>query len=337
MKKDRKWSEPEDLEQGLSKGKLYHLYCLYGNDQYLLERGIRQIREKVLASLPETAVSTCSASEATPSDVVNDARTVSFFSSSRLIIVKEAHLFKSGHWKEFFPYLKNPVTSTILVFLGEKIDLEEDIFTLFKTKGMVVRFTHPFGFQLRQWIKKIAQELGKEITPEAISLLSEVAGNDLLKIRSELEKVSLYCGEDKCIDEEAIKAVVTEARIDTVFSLIDCIGRKERDKSLTMLWRLIDSGQPPLLILSLISRQLRLMVRAQEMIQKGRGSHEVVKSLRIRGRPEDFLDQLSRFSAREIRDVFTVLTHTDLALKSSRFNKGMILEQLILSICGGHS
>lgn len=337
MQRERDWSEPEDLERSLSKGKLRPLYYLYGNDQYLLERGVGQIRTKVLASFPETTMTTCSASETTPSALVNDARTISFFSSSQLILVKEVHLFKASHWKELLPYLENPVLSTTLIFLGEKMDTGKDVSSLFKAKGMIVRLNHPFESQLPQWIKKIAQELKKEITPAAISLLREVTGNDLLRIRSELGKVSLYGKDEKLMSEEAIKAVVPEARIDTIFSLIDCIGRKERDKSLTMLWRLIDSGQSPLLILSLISRQVRLLVRAEEMIQKGTTPYEVVKNLQIKGRPEIFLDHLSRFSSRGINDTFTAMILTDLALKSSRLNRGMILEQLVLTLCSGRT
>jgi len=337
VQRERDWSDLEDLERSLSKKKLSSLYYLYGNDQYLIERGVGQIRAKALVSFPEITVSTYSADETTPSALVNDARTISFFSAARLMIVKEAHLFKSGHWKEFLPYLQNPVTSTTLIFLGEKMDLEKDVQSLFKAKGMVVRFNHPFESQLPQWIKTIARELKMEITPAAISLLREVAGNDLLRIRSELGKVSLYSKDEKVMNEEAIKAVVAEARIDTIFSLIDCIGRKERDKSLTMLWRLIDSGQPPLLILSLISRQIRLIVRAKEMIQKGKGDYEVVKSLQIKGRPETFLDQISRFSLGESRAILTAMALTDLALKSGKLNKGMILEQLVLNICSGRT
>jgi DNA polymerase-3 subunit delta len=337
VQRNKVWSDPEDLERSVSKGKLYPLYYLYGNDQYLLERGVNQIRAMLMASLPETTVSSYSASETTPSAIINDARTISFFSGSRFMIVKEAHLFKSIHWKEFFPYLKNPVVSTTLIFLSEKMALEKDVYSLFRTKGMVVRLNHPFESQLPQWVKKIAQELKKELTPEATSLLLEVAGNDLLRIRSELEKVALYSGDEKLINAEAIKAVVVEAKIDTIFPLIECIGRKERDKSLIMLWSLINSGQSPLFILSLMSRQIRLIARAKEMILKGKGNYEVLKSLQIKGRPEIFIDQLSHFSSEEIKHIFAALAFTDLALKSSRLNRGMILEQLVLGICRGRA
>jgi DNA polymerase III delta subunit len=33
MKKEKEWSDPEELERSLSKGKVYPLYYLYGNDQ----------------------------------------------------------------------------------------------------------------------------------------------------------------------------------------------------------------------------------------------------------------------------------------------------------------
>ncbi|HUT84272.1 MAG TPA: DNA polymerase III subunit delta [Thermodesulfobacteriota bacterium] len=334
MKKDKEWSDPEDLERSLSKGKVYPLYYLYGNDQYLLERGVRQIKAKVLTSSPESTVTHYSASEAIPADILNDARTLPFFSPSRFIMVKEAHLFKTAHWKEFLSYLKGPVASTTLLFLGEKMELGKESYDLLKNRGMVVRFNHPFESQLPQWIRKIARECEKDITPEAISLLREVAGNDLLRIASELGKISIYCGRKGVIDAEAVEEVVAEARMETIFTLIDCIGKKERDKSLKMLWRLIDSGKPPLLILSLISRQIRLIARGKEMMQEGKDPYDLVKDLKIQKfKLDDFQDQLSRFSLSECKKIFTALALTDLALKSSRLSKGIILERLVLEIC----
>jgi len=340
LRKDKNWFELEDLERSLSKGKVYPLYYLYGNDKYLLDQGVKQIKTKVLTSSPEITVSTYSAGETDPSAIMNDAHTLSFFSTSRIIMVKEAHVFKPSHWEEFFPYFENPVSSTTLLFLSEKMDLKKEVYDLVKKKGMVVRFDHPFKAQLVQWIQRIAHEFQKEITNEAISLLSEVVGNDLLRISSELEKVSLYCQDEKVIEAEVIKEVVAEAGMETIFSLMDCIGRKERDKSLEILWRLIDSGQPPLLILSLITRQIRLIAQGKEMIQKGKEPYDLVKSLKIKEfKLRDFQDQLSRFSLEEIKDIFTKLTLTDLALKSSRLNKGIILERLIFEMCSekGHT
>jgi DNA polymerase-3 subunit delta len=334
LRKEKEWSDPEDLEQSLSKGKVYPLYYLYGNDQYLLERGVRQIKSKVLTSSPDSTVTHYSASEAIPADILNDARTLPFFSTSRFIMVKEAHLFKTVHWKEFLSYLKSPVASTMLLFLGEKMELEKESYGLLKSKGMVVRFNHPFESQLPQWIRKIARECEKEITPEAISLLCEVAGNDLLRIASELGKVSIYCGRKGVIDAEAIGEVVAEAKMETIFTLIDCIGKKESDKSLKMLWRLIDSGQPPLLILSLVSRQIRLIARGKEMMREGKDPYDLVKDLKIQKfKLDDFQKQLSRFSLSECKKIFTALALTDLALKSSRLSKGIILERLVLEIC----
>jgi DNA polymerase-3 subunit delta len=333
MKNDKNWFDPDDLERTLSKGRVYPLYYLYGNDKYLLDRGVKQIKTEILASTPERTLSTYSAGETSPSAIMNEARTLPFFSASRLIIVKEAHLFKPNHWREFCPYLENPVATTILLFLGEKMDLEKGVYDLIRKKGIIVRFNHPFETQLAQWIKRIAWEFEKEVTPEAVSFLREVVGNDLLRIRSELGKVSLYCQEEELIDVDAIKEVIAEAKVETVFPLIDCIGKKERDRSLEILWKLIEGGQPPLVILSLISRQIRLIAQGKEMIQKGKRPDEVIKILKVKGRTENFFNQLSLFSLDEIKDIFAKLTLTDLALKSSRLNKGIILERLILEMC----
>ena len=266
---------------------------------------------------------------------MSEARTLPFFSTSRVVVVKEAHLFKRGAWKEFKSYIENPVSSTTLVFLGSAMDLEKETSDLVEKRGMIVRLDHPFKNRLLPWIKTIAREYKKEITVDGATLLIDVVGNDLLRIRSELEKAALYRLEDRTIEAETIREVVAEARTDTIFSLVDSVAGKKRDEALSILWRLIEGGQPPLLILSLLHRQFRLIARGKEMVGKGKGRSDLGRELKIRdSRLNDFQDQLSRFTLEEVKTIFMSLARTDLALKSSRLDKGMILEDLILGMCG---
>lgn len=326
----RKINEWKEILPG---DKFPPFYYFYGNDQYLLERALQHIKKRFLTVSPEGSISFISAAEGIVSELLSEVYNASLFSPTRLIIIKESHLFKSRDWHEMLFYLKNPVSSITLIFISEKLELERPIYTLFAQKGKVFRCDHPFESQLPFWIRKIAGEMRKEITSGALSLLMEIAGNDLLRIHSELEKISLYLDKDNLITEEAIRAIVAGPRTDTIFSLIDCLGRKDIGGSLIHLWRLIDSGQPPLLILSLISWQFRLIARAKEMIQKGVSESQVRESLQIKSRT--FLKQLSYFSSQEVRNILNLLTFTDLKLKSSYLNKVMILEELVLNICKG--
>ena len=335
IRNNKHWTGLEELERSLSGGALSPVYYLYGNDGYLLDLALRQIREKVASSSPGAMVSFFSADESDPAAIVSEARTLPFFSTSRVVVVKEAHLFKRGAWKEFKSYIENPVSSTTLVFLGSAMDLEKETSDLVEKRGMIVRLDHPFKNRLLPWIKTIAREYKKEITVDGATLLIDVVGNDLLRIRSELEKAALYRLEDRTIEAETIREVVAEARTDTIFSLVDSVAGKKRDEALSILWRLIEGGQPPLLILSLLHRQFRLIARGKEMVGKGKGRSDLGRELKIRdSRLNDFQDQLSRFTLEEVKTIFMSLARTDLALKSSRLDKGMILEDLILGMCG---
>ena len=74
------------------------------------------------------------------------------------------------------------------------------------------------------------------------------------------------------------------------------------------------------------------------MMLQGKKPYDLVKDLKIqRFKLEDFQEQLSRFSLWEIKSVITAMALTDLALKSSKLKKGMVLEQLVLNICSGRA
>jgi len=134
-----------------------------------------------------------------------------------------------------------------------------------------------------------------------------------------------------------VKTVIGDFREYTSFDLADAVGRKDREKALLILSRLIQEGEQPVGLLGSISWNFRRLTHAKSLEQTGLGPDEIMRKLRppvIFHQAPQFKEQMKRFSLDELRAVFAVLLQADQALKSSGLGGRLILERTILRMCG---
>jgi DNA polymerase III delta subunit len=70
------------------------------------------------------------------------------------------------------------------------------------------------------------------------------------------------------------------------------------------------------------------------------GPDEITKKLRppvIFHQAGQFKEQMRRYTLDELREAFGVMLSTDRALKSSGLNSRLVLERMILKLCGGNT
>jgi len=328
--------KPLELQKEIKKGKLSPLYFFYGEETFLIDRAVESIRQMVIAPhLSDFNLNVFYGREREPQDIINSAKTLPLLSDYRLVIVKEADQLKPSCWEDFSSYFNHPLQSTCVIFCAEKMVLKPKLLNVFKKRGKVVRFYHPYDSEVPEWIRKIAKEFNKKVSREAVALLSVELESDLQKIYSELQKIATYVGEREVIEKDDVNEALADVRGATVFDLVDCIGNKDVEGALSALGRLSATGEHPLKILMMITRQVRLMARAKEMLREGFSYTDVGRKLGIRDfYLKGFLEQVHTFSLSQVEAHFTCLFRSDWRLKSSRINKRLILERLITDLCG---
>lgn len=326
--------KPLELQKDLEKGAIAPIYLFYGEDAFLIDTTVDLLKKLLVdPRLASFNLSIYHGGEIEPGQVINAAQTLPLAGKRRLVVVKEADQFKSS-WKDFAPYFEHPLPSTCLVFCSGASPLKSEITSLFKKNGTAVRFYHPFRNEMPEWIRRMAKERNKQINREAAALLGESLENDLQSISNELEKISLYAGERKVIDRGDVEAVIAAVREVSIFNLTDCLAAKDRVQALDTLQRLLDGGEHPLKILTMIARHYRLMVRAREAMQNGTSAAEAGKQLGVHNfHLKDFARQVENFSLGQARNCFNLLFQSDRKLKSSRISEKIILEDMIARLC----
>ncbi|MCX5850587.1 MAG: DNA polymerase III subunit delta [Deltaproteobacteria bacterium] len=116
-------------------------------------------------------------------------------------------------------------------------------------------------------MQNITAKAGKKMSREALEVLGGKTGYDLTASASEIEKLIAWTGKRTAIEKGDVEEVVTKSKEETVFTLVSALINKDVNLTLNMLRYLQDQGVHALQILSMIARELRLLLQAKMLIE----------------------------------------------------------------------
>jgi DNA polymerase-3 subunit delta len=97
---------------------------------------------------------------------------------------------------------------------------------------------------------------------------------------------------------------------------------------------LILSGEPPLAILALLARQIRLCWQAKDGTMRGVAVPQLAQKM---GVPpfvvKNYVQEASHFTESDLKRIHQAIRKADLALKSTGTSPEILLEALVLSLC----
>lgn len=324
-----------ELHRAIDDGRFPPLLFLYGEEQYLLERTLKHLLDRAIPpDARDFNLTIFAAKEFSAAKLLDTVRTYPVFFDRRVVIVKGAHQISAAELEGVQSYLHDPVSETILIFVGEKIDARRKFFTDFKKTGVLVEFKKLYDNQLPAAIRDLARHNNLTLTDTALALLCRRVGANLQEVQTELVKLGLYLGEKTLADIADIEAVVSGTRQETVFALNDAIGDRQTAQAVELVGRIIDEGLAALLVLNMMTRHMRNLCKVGEMVAQKRPKGEIAKAAGVNPYFLEALIRQSRnFSGEQMRRIFERLLATDLALKSAGAHPAAMLEGLVLAIC----
>jgi DNA polymerase-3 subunit delta len=327
----------QDLISSIKKHKILPLYLLFGEEEFLIQEALDLIiKEVVDPACADFNFNTVYCRDTSAADIVALAQTLPFMSEKRLVIAKEIDVFKAADIEELVLYLKDPSPATCLVMVSTQGKYEKKpVISAVEAQGAVVRFYPLLEREIIGWIEGWARTRGLSLQRDAAQYLWQIIGNDLQKIVNELQKVEIYIKGEKTIAIEDVKTVVGDFREYTSFDLAAAVGQKDPGKALLILSRLIQEGESPVGLLGSIAWNFRRLLQAKAMEEDGMKFDEIMRKLRvIFHQTALFKEQMKRYTVDELRAAFSVMLSTDRALKSSGLNGKLLLERMILKLCG---
>jgi DNA polymerase III subunit delta len=306
---------PAALREALAAGKVGALYLIEGTDELLKSELAAAFSEAVEPELRAFNVERLYGMDQgfDPMTIVEAVRTLPMMAPRRVVVVLQAEKVlnpkrdSEGGDEALAPLaecIERPVDSTTLVFVVQtKLDGTRKLTKLLRRHAIVVECGEigPAA-QLMRDIEARARELGLAIDRAAISRLIAVSGGDSGKLRADTERVLAFVGQ----------GTVSTAHVDQV---IEEVEQSSDDWELT---RAIERGDAPVAL-----RELRVRLTTGDNVFKILG--QISGSLR---------SPKSRVPDGRLRAAVDALWRTDTDLKSSGGDPRMLLERLIVELCG---
>jgi DNA polymerase-3 subunit delta len=204
-----------------------------------------------------------------------------------------------------------------------------------EARGAVTRFYALLDREIPSWIERRVMARGLAVDRDAVQYVWQTIGNDLQTLNNELEKTAIFLKDRKTITYEDVRTVVGDFREYTPFDLADALGRRDRQKAFLVLSRLLQEGEQPVGLLASIAWNFRRLMRAKSMEAAGIGYEEIKKKLNvIFHQSAAFQQQVRSYTLPEIERLFSTLLSADRALKSSGLGGKLVLERMIIDLCG---
>ena len=167
--------------------------------------------------------------------VVNACRRYPMFAERQVVLLKEAQQMREIAKLE--PYIMQPLGSTIFVvsYKDKKVDGRSKLAKLLKEKGELLSTKKMYDNQLPEWVTELLQSRGLTIQQKALALLIDHIGNDLMRIKSEVEKIRINLGNRKMIDEDDVEKYVGISKEYNAFELQIALAKKDLAKSLLII------------------------------------------------------------------------------------------------------
>jgi len=259
----------------------------------------------------------------------------------------------------------------VLILTATTIDKRKRLVKILAEKGRVLSFSAVRGEAHRQSLvvaktRELLEKHGKTLAPESWQALGRKTGFDLTASTRALEKLAVFTGERREIRPEDVELVVGKTKEESVFDLTAALGDKAAPRALRVLRELIaDQGVQPLVVLSMLVREIRFLLEARIFIAGGGlpswrpgmdyGQFQVrvlpeIKALAAargeKGEAGDLADEnpyvvyqacrrAHRFSEAGLIACLRELARLDLQMKTTGRDPHLLLERFILRFCAG--
>ncbi|HEY7444324.1 MAG TPA: DNA polymerase III subunit delta [Vicinamibacterales bacterium] len=299
------------VRKQIAAGKLDPIYLLLGGDETEKTALAGEFISTIEEELRPFNVDRFFGTEASPTSIVDAARTLPLMAPQRVVVVlqaehaivprRETQASEEGQ-DVLTSYVKAPATHACLVLVAGELDERRSLSKLLLKSASVVRcdgLGNPV--EAAKWLREKAESHGLTIDAKAVQLFINRAAGDPMRLRADAERLVLYAAGQKVITTADVEALTTDARQGSgEWAVTNAIERGAAAVALRELAAQFDAGVSPFLILGQVAWCVR-----------------------------------TKLDRRRVPGAVEAVFQTDLALKSSGGDPRVLLERLVVELCGG--
>ncbi len=340
-RKEDKGKELQELKQHLKNKDLQRLYFFHGEETFLLNHYLSQIKKQLLDPLTESFNYHRLTAETFDIQSFADAvENLPMMAESTFVQVDDIDPFKMNESdrNKMTEILSDIPDYCTVVFTYLTVTWKPDkrlkkLWDAVSSNGFIVEFAKQEQRDLVAWIQRHFAAHKKRISGDLCVYLIEITGGTMTALSGEIDKICAYSGADE-IKRSDIDAVTEPVLDAVVFQMTDLISDGRYDLALMKLQQLLKMQQEPLFVLGAVGSHFRRISAARTLMDNGRRSSELQQ---LCAPMQDFIARKTMDAARKFRPEFCrkaseLVLETDYKIKTSFDDKERLLELLILQL-----
>jgi DNA polymerase III subunit delta len=336
-----------EFTEKLGTGKVVPAVLLYGDQPFLRDACRAELIEKYVPEAARAwAVSRFSAEQGETQAALDRAQTIPMLSAQQVVFLEDAEAIEDLGEKNrettvgaLQSYLEDPAPFTVLVVEASKLDMRMQLGKKLSEHALVVDVGLGESSQERNaasvvLAKSLAKESGVEFVPGAAEDLAEFVSGDLMRLKTEVDKLTTFAAESRVVRREDVGALVVSEKTTTIWEVADLLAKRQTKQALEFIERLLREGEEPVLMVGGMTWMYRKLIEASEIPGASNG-WQAARALGMRPEQAELALQCARkISQERLLEGLRALEQADDRLKGGARDPRTVMEFLIWQLTG---
>ena len=331
----------QTLKLALKNKEPERLYIFHGEEVFLLNHYLSQMRKLLLDPLTESFNYHRLTNETFDIRAFADAvENLPMMAENTFVQVDDVDPFKmnEGDRTKITEILSDIPEYCTVVFTFETVSWKPDkrlkkLWEAIEGNAQIVEFARQDQRDLIAWVTRHFAAHKKQIASDLCAYLIDITGGTMTALSGEIDKICAYSGADviKKSDIDAVTEPVLDA---VVFQMTELLSAGRYADALQKLQQLLKMQEEPIKILGAVGGHFRRISTAKQLQEAGKSPADLQK---LCAPMPDFAARKTMEAARRFRPEFcaaaaSLILETDYRMKTSFDDNERLLELLILQL-----
>lgn len=270
----------QKMNQLLAEGNPAGVYLFHGPEEYFKDFYCNKLKAQTVGDdvLNYTKYTT----KTDPLDIIEICNGFPMFAELKMVVVCESEYFTGKNESEdLIEFISQIPETTILIFRETKVDKRSKLYKAVINNGVVFSCERQKPEMIVKLLAKAAKSKKRAISQDAAQLMIMGIGNDMERLLSELEKLSLLTDEGEVITEDTVREACALSLSSKIWDLTDAIASNNREKAYIYLKALLDSREPAEMILFSITKNFINLYNTKSLHEEGYNYAKIASVLGI--------------------------------------------------------
>ncbi|MEI6446509.1 MAG: DNA polymerase III subunit delta [Actinomycetes bacterium] len=295
-------------------------YLIHGDDHGRIGERRSNLRKLAEGEAGEGGVEMLEGEAATPDATVTAVLSMSLTVGRRFVIVDGVERWKAADTEELEGVLLDmPLDTTLALFAREdgRAKVHKSLIeAVEKGGGAIAVESQVKPWDLPDWVRERARELGFAIDPTAARELIATVGERQQRLQRELEKIALSLEPGAKADSDTVSEMAAGSAERKVWSLADSLIAGQGRRAIRNWLELEAQGERSGALVGIGARRLREAIALAERLDQGESPASVRKGMRMPPKAADaFLRDIRQTDAEALRDRLSALADLEVVTR----------------------